>query len=203
MTIEEKLQEAIESKKLFFNQKIQEFNQKKKSFLDASGEQVSQLDSWKEQRIVVEKKLDELIHLQEPILRQKLISILNVKSKGYSYNNSDINFDKLVYFVDRVNELNTPEYVFKHNKKYCTTVLNTIADEYLKIKGYLAQQEIEKSKGCESQAKQNESQISKIFAEYKALILSEWERLCSNEIISLAKLKAEEVISSVKSSALS
>lgn len=155
--------------------------------------EATRIQNWQSESETVLKELDHLINSLNPQMAGKLKNIIS-KTKG-RYGSSvsiiDIDFDKLTYYIDRVNDLNIPNNVIQKNPRFCETVLATIADEYLKIKAYIAN---------EKNAKQKELDVCKkiLMDEYKMKATREWTKLCDQDIKTLSQEETDSIIQRIR-----
>lgn len=155
--------------------------------------EATRIQNWQYESESVLKELDYLINSLNPQMAGKLKNIIS-KTKG-RYGSSvsiiDIDFDKLTYYIDRVNDLNIPNNVIQKNPRFCETVLATIADEYLKIKAYIAN---------EKNAKQKELDVCKkiLMDEYKMKATREWTKLCDQDIKTLSQEETDSIIQRIR-----
>ena len=155
--------------------------------------EATRIQNWQYESESVLKELDYLINSLNPQMAGKLKNIIS-KTKG-RYGSSvsiiDINFDKLTYYIDRVNNLNIPNNVVQKNPRFCETVLTTIADEYLKIKAYIAN---------EKTTKQKELDVCKkiLMDEYKMKATSEWNKLCDQDIKALSREETDSIVQRIR-----
>lgn len=155
----------------------------------------TRIQNWQYESESVLKELDYLINSLNPQMASKLNNIISKTKERYgsSVSTIDIDFDKLTYYIDRVNNLNIQNDVIQRNPQFCETVLATIADEYLKIKAYLS---------FEKDDKERRSKIYLTDFEYKCKerVLEEWTVFCNCEVAKLAKEETENIIAKIRRS---
>lgn len=149
------------------------------------------LSEWVERLQQTEKALIDLYDLiQEPILRERIVNIEVNQKTGTK--DPKASFDKIMYFISRLNTLTQPPYVLKWNKHYCYKVLLVIAKEYSAIKKYLS--DIKEQKKRETEKKCNRK-LQDCQIERKKL----WSQLMDDTIDALARERLEQIITDCSS----
>lgn len=144
------------------------------------------LSEWLESHQKAEKALVDFYDLiQEPIFRERIANI-EVDSKNET-DDPKASFDKIMYFISRLNGVTQPPYVLKWNKHYCYKVLLVIAKEYSAIKKYLS--DIKEQKERETEKKCN-LMLQDCQIERKKL----WSQLVDDTIDALARERLEQII---------
>ncbi len=92
------------------------------------------------------------------------------------------NFDKMMYYIDFLNQIETKSKIFKYNPEYCHKIMDVIVSEYLRARHWL---EIEESV---FNAKEKASYDGTC-----AAVAKEWDRFCNVDIDALAKKSAESI----------
>lgn len=149
------------------------------------------LSEWVERLQQAEKALIDLYDLiQEPILRERIVNI-EVRQKTGT-DDPKASFDKIMYFISRLNTVTQPPYVLKWNKHYCYKVLLVIAREYSAIKKYLSDAKEQKERDTEKKCnyRLRDCQIEK-----KKL----WSQLMDDTIDTLAHERLEQIITDCSS----
>ena len=155
----------------------------------------NRIQNWQIECDTVLQELDFLIDSMSPQMAGQLKSIIS-KSKGKygaSVSRVTIDFDKLVYYIDKVNDLDIPKNVIQKNPHFCETVLTTIADEYLKIKACLINEK--NAKRAEMDA-YNQA----LMDEYKAKVTQDWEHLCNHNIEHWTRWESEKIVREIRRS---
>jgi hydroxymethylpyrimidine pyrophosphatase-like HAD family hydrolase len=118
------------------------------------------------------------------ILKNKQLQQKSVDSK------ESVDFDKLLYFIDRINEINIPKHIVDRNPNYCKTVLETIADEYLNIVSYLEFCKNDNDKTLKLYGEALDS-------ECKERIQKAWINFCNIDAPREAKEETEKIIEKI------
>ena len=144
------------------------------------------LSEWLESHQKAEKALVDFYDLiQEPIFRERIANI-EVDPENEA-DDPKASFDKIMYFISRLNGVSQPPYVLKWNKHYCYKVLLVIAKEYSALKKYMS--DIKEQKECETE-KKCDLRLRDCQTERKKL----WSQLVDDTIDALARERLEQII---------
>lgn len=150
---------------------------------------------WQSECVNVTILLDNLVMKINPKFKTTFDRILqsNRKNLEQDIKVTDWDFDKLLYFLDRVNEIDIPEHIIERNPSYCKTVLTTIADEYLRIKSYLSSEKINREK-------RTNLSLIELEKKYKQNIHDTWGHFCNVDMEKLANEQSQKTISDISRS---
>jgi hypothetical protein len=153
----------------------------------------NRIQSWISDSEKVTKELDLLIGTLNTQMSAKLKRIISQTQIPFSdkITQSDIDFDKLAYFIDQLNDKTVPSHIIEKNPHYAETVLTTIAEEYLKIKAYITN---------ERNAKQKEKSTcgNDVADSCKKQVMIEWNNLCNVELKRIAQREADIIVSKIQ-----
>lgn len=131
----------------------------------------------------------QLAKVAHPELHKKLIQLCaqtTAQGKGKP------DFEKLVYYIQRLNLIEHPEYKLTKNKSYCNTLLKKIAVEYKILENAL----LEKHKKTSDKLSVDKQRL---YDDYKARLESGKSKVDARTI-ELAKAESDRVINEIKAS---
>ena len=152
----------------------------------------SNLTKWNEERTFVTKALDNVFSALSPDMKERLDRIYK-KGVANAGNNTKCNYDKLLYYIDQINEIDIPQHIIDKNPKFCETVLTVAVEEFQKIKNYL-------SKEKDNKKEQFSQQMINIKAKYTKKAGDEWENLTTRVIPTLVNEQVANIIKDIKNS---
>ena len=110
-----------------FTQKEQEYNTKLQALEKERKAKESEIKN-------LQKLLDDEINIiQNPDLRAMFHSFVTNFSKG-ALTGGNPSYEKFVYYAQRINEMKPPKLLLKKYPNYCSTVLYSMAKEYVLLK---------------------------------------------------------------------
>ena len=129
--------------------------------------------------------------IQNSVLKQRFETILSGMSGVSAYSNMP-DYRRFLYYIQRLNEMEHPEYVLKYNSQYCQIVLHKIANEYALMRAHL-------DKAYSDLDKAYKHRLTVLFNEYAKTLMIGYEK-ASKQAIQIAQVEANRIISELKSS---
>ena len=156
---------------------------------------VEEEEAWKAQCDMTLKELDSMVNSLKPHLSSKLKNMISKAGGRYgaSITKETLDFDKLVYYIDRLSELDLPDEVIQKNPNFCNSVLSVVAEEYVKIRIYLTNEKAVKH--SEMEKKKN-----RVTEDYSERAKRTWNALCDPKLKQLAQKEAEETVRRIRNS---
>lgn len=180
MTTEEKLKNAVAENK----KRLIALRDGCASYCRGENEALSQ---WEERHQEAEDTLSGVYELiREPVFRERISQIRTDPER--TTEDPEASFNKIMYFIARVNALTPEDYVMKWNKHYCYQVLETVAREYSALRKYMADVKEEKRQETAARCEDKRAELRE---EQERL----WFLLLDNTVESLVREKVDMIVS--------
>jgi len=128
--------------------------------------------------------------IKNPVLNQKYQSIRSGMVEPSSFVRPS--YERFLYYIQKLNEMEHAEYVLKHNPKYCNTVLRKIAREHVLMMKKLAEDYSDVHQAYQTQ-------IDALFVQYSEAMKKAYARATA-QAVQIARTEADRIINDARKS---